>query len=149
MLITYTEIELLPKPDVFSKIESLYGEIFTTIDHAKFGKRVNESKALFTIIAYDNHRMIGFKMGYAIDDKIFYSWIGGVLPEYRQHRVAQALLEKQHAWCKQQGFQTIRTKTMNRWIPMLILNLKNGFEITNTYTDDKGELKIVLEKRIS
>ena len=31
---------------------------------------------------------------------------------------------------------------------MLILNLKHGFDIIGTYTDDFGEPKIILEKKL-
>jgi hypothetical protein len=31
---------------------------------------------------------------------------------------------------------------------MLILNLKYGFDIIGTYTDNKGESKIILEKKL-
>jgi hypothetical protein len=31
---------------------------------------------------------------------------------------------------------------------MLILNIKHGFDVIGTYTDEKGEPKIILEKRL-
>lgn len=37
---------------------------------------------------------------------------------------------------------------MNRWRNMLLLNIKNGFDIDETYTDDNGLHKIILEKRL-
>jgi len=38
---------------------------------------------------------------------------------------------------------------MNTFKPMMILNLKNGFDIVNIYTNTKGQTKIVFEKNIS
>ena len=37
---------------------------------------------------------------------------------------------------------------MNRFKPMMILNLKNGFSITKVYTNTKGQTKIVFEKQL-
>ncbi|MFT5215061.1 MAG: hypothetical protein ACI83H_000168 [Glaciecola sp.] len=35
---------------------------------------------------------------------------------------------------------------MNTYKPMMILNLKNGFDITKIYTNTKGQTKIIFEK---
>ena len=100
-------------------------------------------------LAFDGEQAVGFKVGYALDKDVFYSWLGGVLPEFRGRGIAQTLIEQQHRWCAQQGYRTIRTKTLNRWKSMLILNLKNGFDIIETYTDNQGTRKIVLEKGLA
>lgn len=57
-------------------------------------------------------------------------------------------MEKQHQYLKETGYKVVQTKTMNRWRNMLILNIKNGFDVIDTYTDDKGLHKIRLEKRL-
>ncbi|GMB08267.1 hypothetical protein B1no1_09770 [Thermolongibacillus altinsuensis] len=46
------------------------------------------------------------------------------------------------------GTKFVRTKTKNKWRNMLILNIKHGFDVIGTYTDEKGEPKIILEKRL-
>lgn len=48
----------------------------------------------------------------------------------------------------QQGYTTGQTKMMNKWHEMLLLNLKNGFDIMRMYKDAKGRHKIVLEKKL-
>ncbi len=101
-----------------------------------------------TWVAFDGPDAIGFKLGYSPEPGVFYSWLGGVLPGRRGTGIGQLLLDRQHAWCRQQGYHTIRTKTLNRWKAMLLLNLRSGFDITSTYTDSAGTLKIVLEKKI-
>jgi hypothetical protein len=37
---------------------------------------------------------------------------------------------------------------MNHFKGMLILNLKNGFDIKQVYTNDSGQTKIIFEKEI-
>jgi hypothetical protein len=62
--------------------------------------------------------------------------------------IASGLMSRQHDWCRAHGFAKVRTKTLNQWRNMLILNLKHGFEITETYPGTDGKLRIVLEKQL-
>jgi hypothetical protein len=55
-------------------------------------------------------------------------------------------MKQQHDWCKKHGFLKVVTKTKNTFKPMLILNIKNGFDVVEIYLDKKNERKIVLEK---
>ncbi|MEE4659359.1 MAG: GNAT family N-acetyltransferase [Halieaceae bacterium] len=73
---------------------------------------------------------LAFKLGYAIDDEQFYSWLGGVLPEARGRGVARALLRAQEAWALQQGFREMQVKSMNRFPGMLRLLISSGYQIT-------------------
>lgn len=97
-------------------------------------------------IALDIEKVVGFKIGYELDENKFYSWLGGVDPNYRKRGIALTLMEQQHEYLKGKGYQIVQTKTMNKWRGMLILNIKNGFDVIETYTDEKGVHKIVLEK---
>lgn len=47
-------------------------------------------KVHLILIAYDKDQPIGFKVGYERGD-FFYSWMGGVIPEYRRQGVASKL----------------------------------------------------------
>ncbi|EPZ52678.1 hypothetical protein N007_02510 [Alicyclobacillus acidoterrestris ATCC 49025] len=78
----------------------------------------------------------------------FYSWLGGVHPEFRGRGIANELMRRQHVWCEKQGLHVIRTQTRNTWRDMLILNIRNGFNIVGTRTE-KGDTTILLEKRRS
>ena len=55
---------------------------------------------LLVITAMDGKKVIGYKIGYAIDNNKFYSWLGGVDPNYRKHGIASMLMEKQHQYLK-------------------------------------------------
>lgn len=54
----------------------------------------------------------------------------------------------QHQYLKENGYEVLQTKTMNSWRGMLILSIKSGFDVIETYSDKKGLHKIVLEKSI-
>lgn len=98
-------------------------------------------------LAFDGPVLVGYKIGYERQPGHYYSWLGGVLPAYRGHRIASALMEQQHEWCRRQGYHTIRTQTYNRWRSMVILNLRHGFDIVGTVQGKRG-LMIMLEKRL-
>jgi GNAT superfamily N-acetyltransferase len=141
-------VEGTPKAHEQAIIYSLYEAIFGEKPLLKVAQRLAQMPDLLTIIAYFEETPIGYKIGYAESDTCFYSWIGGVLPTYRGCGAATALMEAQHEWCLNKGYTHVKTKTMNRWREMLLLNLKKGFEIMETYPGDDGQLRIILVKEL-
>jgi predicted GNAT superfamily acetyltransferase len=116
---------------------------------AEYEKKLKGKKNLI-LIAYYRNDPIGFKVGYDKErDGSFYSWMGGVLPDYRQKHVASELARIQEGWAKENGFTSIRFKTRNRHTAMLLFALKNNFQIIAMEPRDTvEEYRIVLEKRL-
>ena len=90
-----------------------------------------QGKKHLILIANSGGKMIGFKVGYDKfqDGKNFYTWMGGVLPDFRKKGIADALAQHQETWAKANGFQSIILKTRNKHRGMLIFALKNNFKI--------------------
>lgn len=109
-------------------------------------EKIHQKLNLLAIVALEEGIVAGFKLGYEQPDGVFYSWLGGVHPQFQQLGIAMKCMTAQHAWCRAQGYQKVRTYGRNERKAMLILNLKAGFEITSTFTDAKGRHKIVFEK---
>lgn len=149
MKIDYQEIEGIPNPQTLTKIAEFYQSIFATTDLEKLHNRINSAENLFTLLAFSGEKLVGFKLGYQIDSVKFYSWIGGVKSEFRKLGIAQELMTRQHSWCLKKGFQIVRTKTKNSFKPMLILNIKSGFDVIELQRNERNEIKIVLEKNLS
>lgn len=82
------------------------------------------------LVAQSGQQLVGFKLGYPKTSEEFYSWLGGVLPAYRQGGIAQRLLEHQEAWARRAGFTRIAVKSMNKFPSMLRLLIKNGYQVT-------------------
>ena len=80
-------------------------------------------------MAEDDDVLLGFKIGYALDQRTFYSWFGGVSPLARNKGVAQAQLEAQEAWVQKQGYEQLKVKSRNQFPAMLRLLLRNGYLI--------------------
>jgi len=100
-------------------------------DEAAYLQRLSNTQYLI-LVAEKDQQVVGFKVGYdRYQDGSFYSWLGGVLPEYRKDSIATQLADKQEKWALASGFDAIRLKTRNRFRAMLIFALKNGFLIEN------------------
>lgn len=80
------------------------------------------------LCAYHHDQAVGFKAAYERKG-FFYSWMGGVIPEYRKQGVAQLLADEQEKWAKEHAYDSITFKTRNVHKGMLIFALKNGFNI--------------------
>ena len=146
-----TEIAVLHgRPDAYAteSVLSIYREIFGIIDEEKFHLRMQNAEDLLILFAQVEGALAGFKVGYRLEEGVFYSWIGGVRATYRKHGIARMLMERQHEWCKMHNYRVVRTKTYNRWKNMLLLNLRCGFEITGTVEKAGSDLQIVLEKKL-
>jgi len=102
------------------------------------------------LIAESQGKGIGFKVGYDRDkDGSFYSWMGGVLPNFRKKNVALRLAEHQETWAREQEFGSIRFKTRNRLKGMQIFALSRGFDIIGLFPAEKlAEYRILMEKQL-
>ena len=111
-------IEGLPSKELLEDILFVYKSIFDDYKLDFFKNRIRQKEDLIIILCSQHSQLLGFKQ----------------------------LAQLQEKGVKEKGYLKIRTKSMNRFKPMMILNLKNGFDITKTYTNDKGQTKIVFEK---
>lgn len=88
-----------------------------------------EGRPYLALLAYQGERLAGYKIGYAESEKQFYSWVGGVHPDFRGLGLAREMLRHQENWCRRQGYQRISVKSENRFRGMLIFLLKEGYDI--------------------
>ena len=100
------------------------------------------------LVACEGLFPVGFKVGYQREsDGSFYSWMGGVLPDFRRRHAAGQLAEAQEKWAAEHGYRRVTCKTRNRHKAMLLFALKNGFRITAVEPQpDPDENRIWLEK---
>ena len=146
MGLEYIIFNSIPDTEVLEGILELHKDIFGISDDVI--NKMASKPQLLVIAAVDGKKVIGYKIGYEVNSHTFYSWLGGVDPDYRKNGIASMLMEKQHQYLRANGYSVVQTKTMNKWRSMLVLNIKNGFDVIDTYTDEKGLHKIRLEKTL-
>lgn len=74
-----------------------------------------------------DNKLVGFKLGYALTEHTYYSWLGCVHSDYRKMGISTQLLVRQHQWAQLQSYKAIETKALEDNLPMADLNMKHGF----------------------
>ncbi|MGZ3726967.1 MAG: GNAT family N-acetyltransferase [Pseudobdellovibrio sp.] len=128
-----------------SVLEPSFNQSFNS---SSFKSRMDQYKNILCVEAYDGDQLVGFKIGYALDNDTFYSWLGGVLPDYQKLGLGSELMRQQHHWCKSHSYKKIETKSQNEYTGMIKLNLNFGFRITGTAATADKPLKILFEKQL-
>lgn len=101
------------------------------------------------LVAYDDGKPVGFKVGYEREKGSFYSWMGAVLPSHRRKGVAQRLAEVQENWAREKGYPFITFKTRNYLKAMLTFGINNGFNIFKIEERETiGQYRIWLRKQL-
>ena len=100
-------------------------------------------------LAFDGVEPVGFKVGYRERPRYFESWRGGVLEKARRRGIAAALMEAQHTWALSKGFLFVSTTTAHDNTGMIMLNLRDGFQVVGSFLDRGRHLKLLLQKQIA
>lgn len=109
-----------------------------------------KDRVYLALIAEKDGDLLGFKVGYQDDSPdTFYSWMGGVRPEFRRFGIADALAEYQETWAREKGFKLIYFKTRNRFPAMISFGLKRGFKILQVIRKGGVEdYRVVMRKKM-
>ena len=84
------------------------------------------------VLARDEGRLVGFKLGYAMTESRYYSWLGGVHLGARGSGVARQLMRRQHRWLREMGCTQVETSTDQGNAAMARINLQEGFTVCGT-----------------
>jgi ribosomal protein S18 acetylase RimI-like enzyme len=134
----------IPHKKILEGIQEIHKHVFEGSELTV--AELMDKKEMVIFVAIDNEQVVAFKIGYGVEDKTFYSWLGGVHSDYRKQGIASILMGMQHKLVKELGYTRIRTISRNLRREMLILNIKHGFDVIETVISKKGTHKIVLEK---
>ena len=104
----------------------------------EYSKRLDSNTHLI-LTAYNDHNPIAFKIGYQRHfDGSFYSWMGGVLLNYRRKGIANNLADYQETWAKKNGYNSIKIQTREKHKAMLTFAINREFQITNKIEKTSG-----------
>lgn len=138
----------LPSDQVVEQIIDCMSQFMRSSSLDRWKEKFFDRKNPFIQWVELNGKVVAFKAGYELRPGIFYSWLGGVKPECRKKGIGQRLMQKQHDYAKQIGCQIVQTISSNHYRDMMVLNLKNGFDIVET--KKKGdEVRVVMSKNLT
>jgi GNAT superfamily N-acetyltransferase len=143
------QLHAAPFPsELIARIPPVYAACFGGSPPGDFISRVQERTGSVLQFALLDGAIIGYKLGYRRNPEVFYSWLGGVLPDHRRCGIARELLQRQHAWCRSHGYRRVRTDTTNAFRGMLLLNIREGFDVIGTFHDAEHGLTLMLERAL-
>ncbi len=154
MSFSYCNYEYGCPSQVLDSLVALANTIFESDSGYRIADRIRGNRhGVLIQCVYDHNSMIAFKIGYGVghqEQGKFYSWLGGVLPDYRRKGIATKLAFDQHQWAMENGYKKIYTKSQNRFKSMMILNLKLGFDLMDIErTSPRSKNKIIFCKKLS
>ena len=145
----YQLIEGFPEATVLTAVaslnESLFGLQESTAGLESFFRHQTD---LLLCLAWHNHDLIGYKIGFQQIHGVFESWRGGVSLSAQRQGIGRHLLAQQHQWCAARGYRVIVTTITNTNTPMLQLNVQHGFRIVGLHINQRYLLKINLKKQL-
>ena len=146
------KIEIIIKEDCIDdaiNVSQQIPEFESPYTKSEYEDRLRKVKHLI-LTAYIDNKPVGFKIGYETQSKQnFYSWMGGVLPKYRQKGIAEILYRYQEDWVKQAGYKRILLKTRYKHKSMIKFIQKHRFIQMGIipHTPDE-ETRILFEKKL-
>jgi len=96
------------------------------------------------IIVHEKSEPAGFLIAYNLDEKIYYNWLMGVIPEFRRKGYGRKLIEKFESIAREKEYSAVQVKTMDKFKAMQRLLAEMDY---NEIGKDK-EGKIILKKNL-
>ena len=132
-------------PQLIEAITALAHQVFDTYKAEDGVWRMTHMPNVSAFTAHADGGMVGFKVGYAHTSSRYYSWLGGVHPDYRRMGIAHTLAKLQHQWLLGTEFRLVETEASQSNHNMCRLNEKCGFTPAGMRFD-KDQPRIIYRK---
>ena len=135
-------------PEEIPLVSNLYNQVYRPSRDAEFFRRrfLGRYNTLMLVASLDDHP-VGFFAGFELKPGVFFSWLYGVLPDYRRNGIATQLMDAVQAWVSQHGYESIRFECQNQHRPMLHLAISQAYDVVGIRWDpDRGHNLVIFEK---
>ena len=135
-------------PEEVPLIAELYSQIFRPTRDVEFFRRrfLGRYNNLIMVASLDD-RPVGFYVGFELKPTVFFSWLYGVLPDFRRQGIAAQLMDAVQDWVSSHGYESIRFECHNKHRPMLHLAISQNYDVVGIRWDaDRGNNLVILEK---
>lgn len=132
---------------LIEEVAALSAQIFSppAIDYSW---RLMRMPDVSVFCAHHEGRLVGFKAGYAIAERKYYSWLGAIHPEFRNQGVASRLTRLQHSWLLSRGYSIVETSSQEDNPIMARVNSGSGFSVIGTKLEPHG-LQVLWSKKLT
>ena len=146
---TNAKIEIVG-PGEYDLIRELYNMVFRPAVETSFlSRRLEGHHKALVLVAELEGKPVGFSCGYELRPSTYYSWLYGILPDARRLGIASQLMEAEHAWAQNQGYEMVRFECYNQHRPILLLAIKEGYDIVGIRWDSRtAENLVIFEKHL-
>ena len=136
--------------DELPTIVEMYGQIYRPARDVEFFRRRFLGRYnVLMLIAHLDRQPVGFYVGFELKPSIFYSWLCGVLPDFRRAGVASQLMEASHEWAKSHEYRTMRFECYNHHRAMLHVAIAKEYDIVGIRWDaDRTANLVIFEKAL-
>ena len=125
--ITYRVLEPPFDAEALTRFTQLAAELFGEYAEEEGTWRLENMPRALLCLAVSGAQPVAFKAGYALSQRRFYSWLGGVQGSHRRLGIASELMRRQHHWLRTREFSTVETRVETNNGAMARLNLRHGF----------------------
>ena len=129
-------------------IVELYNQIFSPSQDKEFlQNRFRGRHNVSMLVAMLDERHVGFTIGFELMPTTFFSWMCGVLPDFRRLGIATQLIQGQQAWADDHHYAIIRFECQNQHRPMLHVAITEGYDLVGIRWDTAtGNNVVIFEK---
>ncbi len=132
-------------------ITELYNDVFTPRQTPEYFKRRFQGRHnVSMMVAQVDDRHVGFIVGFELMPTTYFSWVCGVVGDFRRMGICTQLIQAQHAWAQDNEYQTIRFECNNQHRPMLHVAITEGYDLVGIRWDTaSGNNVVIFEKDLT
>jgi GNAT superfamily N-acetyltransferase len=136
-------------PEEIPLIAELYNQVFRPAKDEGFFKRrfLGRHNELMLVASLDE-RPVGFFVGFELKPTVYFSWLVGVLPDFRRAGIASQLMDAAHAWAAKEDYASIRFECHNQHRAMLQLAIDRGYDIAGIRWDPDRQSNLVIFEKV-
>lgn len=129
-------------------VTELYNEVFSPRQEEEFFKRRFQGRHnVSMMVAMVDDRPVGFTVGFELMPSTYYSWLCGVVADFRRTGIATQLIQAQQAWAQDHHYSIIRFECQNQHRPMLHVAITEGYDLIGVRWDTAtGENVVIFER---
>jgi len=135
-------------PNELDLITELYNQIMSPPQTAEyFRRRFRGRYNICMMVAMVEERHVGFIIGFELMPSTYFSWVCGILPEFRRLSIATQLMQAQKAWAQDHDYSILRFECQNQHRPMLHVAISEGFDLVGIRWDTATADNVVIFER--